>query len=1701
MHSEYGALHLHELFEQQAQTTPDAVALVHETQELSYGELNRRANRLAHYLRRLGVKPESRVAIYMKRSFAMIEALLGVLKAGGTYLPLDKNSPPERHRLILEDSQPVAVLTGSKLRSMLHRLTGSAHIIDLTAEGRPWESELDTNPKQDLGLTDRNLSYVIFTSGSTGRPKGVMVEHRSATTRILTLRRIYEFSPKDRILQFASLAFDTSIEEIFGALSSGATLILRNDSWLEGPREFFRLCEKHRVSIADLPTRFWQSITEDATMEIPRCMRLIILGGETLEQATLAAWRSRIGHRPRLLNSYGPTECTVVATVEDMDRGGSSWRSIGHPLDDTRIYILDSDRRPVEPGVTGELFIAGPGVARGYLNRPELTAQWFLQDPLTQNGTRMYRTGDLGAWLPDGAIEFRGRNDEQVKIRGYRIELAEVESALKEIPDIRDAVAVVREERPGDKELVVYYTLRTTGNSLNTHNGSHSEVQNQLQAHLSAKLPPYMLPTAYVRLEAMPLTLSGKIDRKSLPAPQRQSRSQSRQTLTQEEELVCNLFQKVLGLDHVGLDDDFFQLGGHSLLVGRLLSQLRELTGLPFSWQTFAMHITPRRVVELISSSAGPATLQDPSSGHWLRESLPTAPLSASQERVWFIHQLDPDETAYRFAATISLRGALDVRALERALNLMVERHEIFRTTFEIVDGELVQRIHPFCRFDLPEYPLGSDLLALTERELMTKFHLDQMPLIRWTLVQVSEQEHVLIQVEHHLVHDAWSFNLYLSELTAAYKSFCDPRGSSNLPEVKFQFADYARWERRWLTTEAAQEQLDYWKDQLANPALPLQLPHDHARNPDKAFRGASLRIDLPVPICHALRSFAATNRVTLFMTMFAGFAALLHRYSGQDDIQVGSGIANRRHPDSQHVVGMFVNTVVLRCDLSGRPSFQEVLSRVRDIVLEAFEHQEFPLDKIIEVLQPSRVPGMNPLFQAMFSFDDSPFPGEPMSGLRLSVRDPLSTGGAKVDVNVTILVGDESRKMIYPDAPPNGITIVWEYNRDQFETSTAERMVGHYIRMLEALVADPQQPISAVCFISPDERHKVLYEWNRTERKYPRDKCVQELFEERVERDADAIAVVCGSQKVGYGELNRRANRLGHYLRELGVGPDDRVAVCAERSVEMVEALLGVWKAGGAYLPIDPEYPAERLQFMLKDSKPRILLTQRHLRGMIEAVDGAVPVLELGEDPAWRECPDENLSQHVTGVRPEHLAYVIYTSGTSGQPKGVMNEHCGLVNRLVWMQSAYSLTKCDTVLQKTPFSFDVSVWEFFWPLLYGARLIIAKPRGHRDPAYLLDCIRSNNVTTAHYVPSMLHVFLETLESEALTDLRQVFCSGEALPATLAQRFHTLLPHTALHNLYGPTEAAIDVTAWTCTLACSRTTIPIGRPIANTQIYILDNSMQPTPIGVAGEIYIGGVQVARGYLNRPELTAQRFLSGALPDDRTARIYKTGDLGRWLADGNIEFLGRNDSQVKLRGFRIELEEIEARLAKFNGIREAVAVVRGPAAGDKRLLAYYTTTDGREISADELRTFLARKLPEYMVPTSYVWLESMLVSHNGKLDRNALPEPEVQSHPNRDFEAPEGEIEEHLARIWCDLLRVQRIGRHDSFFAIGGHSLLAARSVLRIRQQYDINLEVREIFEFPTLSLLGGEMRNKLLAQFDDDDVIRAAAKMAANRSGE
>ncbi|MBD8529925.1 MULTISPECIES: non-ribosomal peptide synthetase [unclassified Massilia] len=1653
------------LFEAHARAAPDAIAAVCEGAAITYAELERRAGLLAGYLRRQGVGPEDLVALCLERSLDMLVGLLGVLKAGAAYVPLDPCSPRARIEHMLADSAAPLVLTQQRFTTTLDGVAARLVVLDAG-----WDEIAAGQPAPCADVPGAGLMYVIYTSGSTGQPKGAMNEQRAVLNRLRWMQSEYQLEPGRMVLQKTPYTFDVSVWELFWPLISGATLVFARPGGHQDPAYLAGLVDAAAIdTLHFVPSmlqvfldQFGQGNQSDRAGRCPSLATIVCSGEElpaALRQRCLAALP-----QARLHNLYGPTEAAIDVTFwECRSEEGAARVPIGRPIAGIRMHVLDAALQPVPGGVAGEVYIGGTGVGRGYLARPALTAARFVPDPFSSApGARLYRTGDLGRWRADGALDYLGRNDHQVKLRGLRIELGEIEACLASHAAVREAVVVARPGADGDLRLVAYLV------------GAGALDVEALRGHLKAALPDYMVPAAFVQLDALPLSVNGKLDRKALPAPAQDAYGMQAYAAPQGETelLLAAMWQELLRVERIGRHDNFFELGGHSLLALQLMARVRQGLGREFALRQLFDHPT----IQALAVALNTAGASDQGAIAVRADAGAAVPLSFAQQRLWFLDQLEGAGAAYHMTLPLHLHGALDPGALQAAFDTIVARHDSLRTAFRALGDEPVQLVLaqvacPVEQIDLRAWPAAeraAEAARRAEEASLAPFDLGAPPLLRVRLLRIADDEHVLVAVVHHIVSDGWSIGVLLRELAALYGAYAAGAADAvALAPLPLQYADYALWQRGRLQGEARQAQADFWTGQLAGAPALLELPLDRPRPPVQSYRGGSVGFALGAELGNKLRTLARRHDATLFMTLFAGLSLLLSRLAGQDQVVIGTPVANRDRTELEGLIGLFVNTLALPARLDERMSVGALLAQVKETTLAAYGHQDLPFEQLVEVLQPVRSLASSPVFQVMLVLDNTPHSAQGLPGLRVAPH-PLAGCTEQFDLSLSLHEAGE------------GIAGAFSYASDLFDETTVARWAGHLRTILGAMADDAQQPLRAISLLDDGERSALTDGFNAgydPAAAAPPYALAHRWIEAQAARRPQAPAVIGADGeltfgKLTYGELNARANRLAHYLHAQGIGAEHVVGICSPSCPEALVALLGVLKAGAAYLPLDPSYPRERLAFMVEDATPALVLAHGAHAGVLPP---GAPVFALdGCDVRLAGFSADN-----PGFDGGRLAYVMYTSGSTGRPKGVMVEHRQLVSLVAALQDAYGFTAHDRVLQFAALSFDMSVEEIFGALCAGAALVLrgADWLDGGAPVFWRRCVDAG-VTVANLPTAFWHGLVSDDDGPVAPTLRQVMIGGEKVSAELVARWFRRdgdLPR--LVNAYGPTETTVN--AATCVIDdAGRSARLIGRALPNTRIYLLDRHGEVAPLGVAAEVCIGGAGVARGYLNRPALTAERFRPDPFSAVPGARLYRSGDLGRFMADGSIEYLGRNDHQVKIRGFRIELGEIEAVLNRHPAVREALVLARSDGPGDPRLVAYVLAHDDAQSAQPaqsapleaQLRADLARALPPFMLPAAFVVLDAFPLLPNGKLDRKALPAPGIDAGALQAFEAPREGIESMLAAVWCELLGRERVGRNDNFFELGGHSLLAVRLMTRIRQVLGREITLRQLFEYPTIHSL-------------------------------
>lgn len=1662
---------IHQLFELQAEQTPDAEAVVFENQRLNYDQLNRRTNQLAHYLQKLGVGPGTVVGICNEKSSELIISVMATLKAGGTFLPIDPTYPAERITHILEDSNVPVMLIQTKIIADLP--AHSARIIDLDSDRDRIELESDQNPTSDV--TPDHLAYIIYTSGSTGKAKGVMVPHRSVVNQYFAWEAIFQLRSKATShLQMASFSFDVFCGDFVRALCSGGKLVLCSRDLLLEADKLYSLMTRENINCAEFVPAVLRNLAQylEKTNQNLAFMKVLIAGSDIWYVGEYQKFLQFCGPNTRLLNTFGLTEATIDSSYFEgskMELSVDRVVPIGRPFNNTRIYILDKNFEPLPIGISGELCVGGDGVTYGYLNRPDMTAEKFIPNPFNgASGDRLYRTGDRARFLPDGNIEFLGRMDDQVKIRGYRIELGEIEAALGKYPDVKEIAVVVHGNTAERKRLVAYIV------SNNGVQPSPSELRN----FMKSQLPEYMVPSFFVVLDQMPLTPNGKIDRQALPAPDQDASSGFDTNCvaprTKTEEVIAEIWTKILGVETIGIFNNFFELGGHSLLATQVVSRLREAFKLDLPLRKIFESPTVAELAEFIDNTTlTEKDLQRPPITPVDRDQ--ELPLSYAQQRLWFLDQFEPNSPFYNIPNAVRLHGELNIEVFRKSINEIVRRHESLRTNFLVIDGKPKQVIAPCLTIpmkliDLTTIPPPEQIpttVQLSLLEAQQPFDLSHGTLLRVTVVRLGNEDHIVLITMHHIISDEWSIQVFTKEISILYDAYIHGR-SSPLPELPIQYADFAYWQQQWLQGEVLQNQLNYWKNQLAGSPPLLELPTDRPRPAVQTYNGDFKSFYFSESLSKSIKALCHREGTTLFMTLLAGFQTLLYRYSGQTDICVGTPIANRTQGETESLIGFFVNTLVLRNQLSDQMSFHELLKQVKEASLGAYMHQDLPFEKLVDALQLKRDTSHSPLFQVMFALQNVPTESQEISvGLTASTFE-THVGSSKFDM--TLFMQEDSDR----------IGGALEYNIDLFDTSTIEQMLIHFQNILQTVVENSEQTISEIDILTATERQQLLFEWNNTTHVMSDDLCIHQRFEKQVTRSPLTPAVIHLYEQLSYQHLNRKANQVAHYLRALDVKPGDLVGIYMDRSLEMVIAIFAIWKAGAAYVPLDPGYPADRISFIIQDARLSLVLTQQSLRSNLAGE--TIKLINLDEvEDAIVNYSDQNPESN-TSI--ENLAYVIYTSGTTGKPKGVMVSHLSALNLWAGLKREIydHLPQCPLrVSLNAPIMFDASVQQLV-ALLEGNTLCIIPQDIRIDGFALLNYIGEHRIDVFDCVPSQLKLLIEAgLLYDENWKPSAMLPGGEAIDEVTWQQLSSVnLP--GFFNMYGPTECTVDSTI--CFIQRHPSQVSIGRPIVNTTLYVLDRQMKPVPLGVIGELYIGGKGLAHGYLNRPELTAEKFVPHPFSADAGARLYRTGDLVRYLKDGNLIFLGRVDHQVKVRGFRIELGEIEAVLSQHPAVRELVVVVKIiQQSGASQLVAYIVPENETLPSINELRDFLKEKLPEYMVPTAFIKLDALPRTPNGKIDRLALPDVNIE-RPDLEniYVAPRTQTEQKLVEIWRQVTGIEKIGIHDNFFELGGDSILSIQVISRANQA-GIHITPKQIFQYPTIAGLAAVANIDNLIQAD------------------
>lgn len=1647
------------LFERQVSENPDLTALVCGDIALSYKELNQRVNRLAHLLIEQKLGPEKFVALAIPRSVEMVIAMLAVLKTGAAYLPIDPDYPADRIEFMLSDAQPVCIITSTAVAAKVPVTSTPFRIVIDTAEMietlKNYPDANISSSQEKAVITQLNPAYMIYTSGSTGKPKGVVVLAESLINFLQSMQSQFSLTQEDRLLAVTTIAFDISGLEIFLPLINGASCIIAEKETVQDPLALTNMIQKSNITIMQATPTLWHVLVTN----YPNALRglRVLVGGEALPISLAAALH---GLGCEVTNLYGPTETTIWSTAVTLDPAQTGVPTIGKPIWNTQMYVLDSGLQPVPPGVAGDLYIAGTGLARGYLGRPALTSERFVANPYGPKGSRMYRTGDLVRWSSDGSLDYISRADHQIKMRGFRIELGEIEAVLAKHSAIDQVTVIVREDQPGDKRLVAYIVPASDDNP---------DV-SELRQYAGSRLPDYMVPSAFVLMSELPLTPNGKINRKELAAPDLSAIATSRGPRSPQEEILRDLFAEVLGISHIGIDDSFFDLGGHSLLASILMIRIRDTFGVELGIGKIFESPTVAGLVEQLSSGkSARLPIHKAAKGSKI-------PLSFAQRRLWFLYRLEGPSPTYNIPMVVHLSGKLDQDALQGALNDVVERHEILRTIFPETMGISHQYVLDAAAAKV-ELLISNSSKTELQNELANavrySFDLAAEPAIRAQLYILGPNEHVLLLLLHHIAGDGWSLTPLTRDLSAAYNARRSGAAVKWSP-LPVQYADYALWQEELLGNENNEEslackQLEFWKEALANLPDQLEYPTDYKRPEEASYRGDTLEFYINPELHHRLLALAKGSGTSLFMVLQSGLAALLTRLGAGTDIPIGSPIAGRSDDALGNLVGLFVNTLVLRTDTSGDPSYRELLNRVRRVNLNAYENQDLPFERLVEALNPVRSRARHPLFQIMLALQNTPDPNMEMSDLQ-STFQLHSVGAAKFDLTM------ELRELHTKEGHPAGLNGFLEYSTDLFKRNSVKHLIDRMLRLLEAASSDPDQLIGRLEILSSEERQKILIDWNQTLEE-TQSNCLTTLFEEQVTRSPKEIAVVFEDTAFTYEELNRRANQLAHLLIAKGVGPEQFVALVLPRSLEMIVGLLAVIKAGAAYLPIEPEYPSDRIAFMLGDAQPTCIFTNSTITSRLPVIRNGMQVIldDVSTLEELKQYSDANPvdADRVQPLSPFHSAYIIYTSGSTGVPKGVVIPHQNVVRLFKTTEHWFHFHQDDVWTMFHSYAFDFSVWEIWGALLHGGRLVVVPLSVSRSPAEFLQLLVSEKVTVLNQTPSAFYQLMqadrECPDLGQELSLRFVIFGGEALELSRLEEWYSRHPENAptLINMYGITETTVHVSylALNRSIAARKGNSLVGCGITDLDVYVLDAHLQPVPPGVVGELYVAGAGLARGYLGRPGLTAQRFVANPFSSSG-ARMYRTGDLARFHEDGSLDYMGRADHQIKIRGFRVELGEIEAVLAKHTNVEQVAVIVREDQPGDKRLVAYIVSAAKGSFDSAHLRRYVAEVLPEYMIPSAFVEIAGLPLTSNGKLDSKALPVPDFGAAViGRGPRTPQEEV---LRDLFMEVLDLPRVGIDDGFFDLGGHSLLAVHLMSKIRESLGVQLNIGNLFEAPTVA---------------------------------
>lgn len=1629
---------IHQLFEQQVEKTPDAIAVVYENEQITYADLNSSANRLASYLASQGAGEDQSVALFVERGLDMIIGLLAISKTGATYLPLDPIYPKARLSLIVDDAKPVIFLTQRSLTDSIPETPAKLIFIDD-------RSAYNNEPSLNLLFENsKKPAYILYTSGSTGKPKGVPITQMAVVNLVNSMRKLLEFTAEDILLAVTTISFDIAELEMYMPLFIGAKLVIATQETATDMELLSEKIEESKATVFQATPVTFKMLMIQGWKGKPDLK--LVIGGEALSKELV---RYLLPRSLKIFNSYGPTETAIYSVVRDLtveDATGEGYVPIGRPLDNTTLYVLNKRLMPVPIGIAGELYIGGDGVSPGYLNLPNITDERFIPNPFGNNPEeRIYKTGDMVQYFDDGNLVFLNRVDFQVKIRGFRIELGEIESAISRVETIKNNVVIVREDTPGDKKLVAYIIMKEIFEPDFT----------ELRQFLATMLPDYMVPATFVKMDQFPITLNGKVDRKLLPGPNEtlgQVTSQKIASVTKTEKQLVTIWSDVLKIQNIGITDNFFELGGNSLIAAMLISRINKILSIRLSIRLLFKKQTIQELAkELENLKPSEDTIDSVQTITHLDSNTNIYPLSPGQKRLWFVENFEPGSRAYNMPFDYSIKGELDELIFEKSIETLINRHESLRTVIQTSGSDPVQKVLDPYPFHLPV----EHLEHLTEEEKTNQaekhssenemhiFNLETGPLFICKLLKLSATEWIFLMNLHHSITDGWSVKIMVDELGQIHTALKQQKPAF-LPALPITYADFAAWQNEWLKSDECKKQLDFWINEIKGAPELLQLPMDFQRPQHQTYDGDEVQFTIDIKTTEQLQSFSQQHNGSLFITLLSIFNTLISRYASQEEFVIGIPISGRIYEEQESLVGMVINNFPLRITPLENMTFPEMYEMCMKKFYLAYDNQILPIDRIVEELKVTRITNISPLFQVMFNLLDM-------------FDEEISVGGSTMEMI------DKRRHIAQFDLSlhiyetKNSLNCVLEYNTNLFKRSRIERMAGHFLMLVKSLMINPEQKIRKIQLLTNNEKQLILGEWNATTVEFPKEKCIHQLFEAQVLKSPESIAISDDQKKVTYSQLNEKANKLARYLNDSGAKEGSLVSICMERSTDILVALLAVLKAGCTYIPLDPIYPKDRLALILEDGNPALMITEKKLLESLPKTETKNIFIE--EVEAYKDYSGENTNFSVT---PNTVAYLIYTSGSTGKPKGVQIEHFSMVNFLASMAKKPGITSEDVMLAVTTISFDIAGLEMYLPILCGATIFIASQETSMNPDLLIQKIEECKATILQATPVTFRM-LNSAEWNGSKKLK-ILCGGEAMPKELA--YDLIKKCGELWNMYGPTETTVWSTVEKVEVDENDKTgyVNLGKPIDNTFIYILNTEFQPVPIGYPGELFIGGDGLARGYFNLPAMTKEKFLPDTFSDKPGARMYRTGDLVQQTESGKIEFLNRVDSQVKIRGFRIELGEIESAIAQFNTIKNNVVIVREDTPGDKKLVAYIIKTEDMEIDIAELRQFLKTKIPDYMVPSAFVFIVQFPLTPNEKIDRKVLPSPlEVAPQQAKTYMEPQTETERKLAAIWSDVLKIQRIGIDENFFEIGGHSMIAVTLMVKIEKELGIRLPLAILFD--------------------------------------